>query len=107
MEREGYCGFSSSFYPFLNDIPSTLVGGTLTEGLMGISGRYIGAFAILTIFGSAPAFAYLDPATGSIIIQAVIGAVAGGLLYAKLFMHRVRSFLGRKSGEAASENTED
>jgi len=76
------------------------------EGLMGISERHIAAFAVLTIFGAAPAFAYLDPATGSIIIQAVIGAVAGGLLYAKLFMHKVRTFFGRKTADGASENTE-
>lgn len=74
---------------------------------MGISERHIAAFAVLTIFGAAPAFAYLDPATGSIIIQAVIGAVAGGLLYAKLFMHRVRTFFGRNTGAVASDKTEN
>lgn len=73
---------------------------------MGISTRHVGAFAVLTIFGAAPAFAYLDPATGSIIVQAVIGAVAGGLLYAKLFMNKVRGLFSRKS-DAASENTEN
>lgn len=74
---------------------------------MGISERHLGAFAVLTVFGTAPAFAYLDPATGSIIIQAVVGAVAGGLLYAKLFMNKVRGLFSRKSSDAASENTEN
>ncbi len=74
---------------------------------MGISERHIAAFTVLTIFGAAPAFAYLDPATGSIIIQAVIGAVAGGLLYAKLFMHKVRALFSRKTSDAASDNTEN
>lgn len=74
---------------------------------MGISERHLGAFAVLTVFGTAPAFAYLDPATGSIIIQAVVGAVAGGLLYAKLFMNKVRNLFSRKGSDAASENTEN
>jgi NhaP-type Na+/H+ or K+/H+ antiporter len=42
--------------------------------------------------------AYIDPGTGSIIIQAIIGALVGVAIAAKLFWHRILKFLGiRKS----------
>lgn len=36
--------------------------------------------------------AYLDPGTGSIIISAVIGVTAGGLLAVGLFWNRTKAF---------------
>lgn len=53
----------------------------------------IGAFAILSL--SAPAHAYLDPATGSIILQAVIGAVAGATLFFRTSLYRLKSLFSR------------
>ena len=38
--------------------------------------------------------AYLDPGTGSIIIQVVIGAAVGGLFAVKLFWSRIKGFFG-------------
>ena len=62
-------------------------------------------FARLTISPIVPAFfyftfpqtadAYLDPGTGSIVIQVVIGVAVGGLFAVKLFWHRIKTFLGR------------
>jgi hypothetical protein len=54
---------------------------------------------------SSPAHAYLDPATGSMIIQAVIGFVATWIMYSKLFAHKVRSFFAR-SGRTESGNSQ-
>ncbi len=73
---------------------------------MDILGRHLGAFAVLAGLGASPAFAYLDPATGSMIIQAVIGAIAGGLLYTKLFMHKVKAVFARKTRDSAPDSTE-
>ena len=39
---------------------------------------------------SSPAYAYLDPATGSIAVQAMIGAVATWIMYSKMFARRRR-----------------
>ena len=36
--------------------------------------------------------AYIDPGTGSLIIQVLIGAVAGGLIAAKIFWTRIKRF---------------
>ena len=39
--------------------------------------------------------AYIDPATGSFILQMVIGGVAGGLVFIKLFWSRLVSVFRR------------
>ena len=39
----------------------------------------------------APAYAYLDPATGSIILQAIIGAVGSWLVYSKVFVSKTKA----------------
>jgi hypothetical protein len=55
------------------------------------------------LLGIAPAAAYLDPGTGSIILQAVIGAVAGALIVIKLYWYKLTSFLrGLKSNGASA-----
>lgn len=56
--------------------------------------RPLAAFAILVTI-SSPAYAYLDPATGAIIVQSVIAVVASWVAYSKLFASRTREFFGR------------
>ena len=51
-------------------------------------------------FLALPAHAYLDPASGSMLLQAVLGGLAGIALAIKLFWHRILGFFGvRKSTE--------
>lgn len=55
---------------------------------------------MLALFGlyaalSTPAHAYLDPATGSIVLQAIIGAVGTWLVYSRMFLAKTRSLFGR------------
>jgi hypothetical protein len=38
---------------------------------------------------------YLDAGTGSIVLQAVIGALVGGLVALKLFWNQIRAFFGK------------
>lgn len=40
------------------------------------------------------AHAYLDPASGSMILQAVIGGVAAGALAFKYYWRRIQAFFG-------------
>ncbi|MCY7338712.1 MAG: hypothetical protein LH465_01960 [Sphingomonas bacterium] len=57
------------------------------------------AFAAL-VFGllmPAPAHAYLDGATVSLILQALTGAVASALLFGKLYWAKLVSMFARKS----------
>lgn len=61
-----------------------------------------GAYASL----STPAHAYLDPATGSIALQALIGAVATWVMYSKMFAAKAKTFflrLGKGRGTPDSE----
>ncbi len=43
---------------------------------------------------SVPAFAYLDPSTGSMIISAVIGVFATLVIAAKTYWYRLKRLLG-------------
>lgn len=54
----------------------------------------IGLTAMLSL--SAPAHAYLDPATGSIILQALLGAVAGATLFFRTSLYKVRALFSRQ-----------
>jgi hypothetical protein len=48
----------------------------------------------------APALAYLDGATGSILLQAAIGLFASWMVYYRMFKEKARAFLGRFSGSS-------
>jgi hypothetical protein len=52
---------------------------------------------------SQPAHAYLDPGTGSIILQAIVGAVAGVLVFGRTYLHRLKVRLGL-SGRSSSRH---
>ena len=59
-----------------------------------------------TVLGlvTLPAYAYLDPGSGSLIIQSVIGALAAIGVTLKLYWHKIKLKLGgRKSVEAEQE----
>ncbi len=49
----------------------------------------VGLTAMLSL--SAPAHAYIDPATGSIVLQAAIGAVAGATLFFRTSLYKVKA----------------
>lgn len=55
------------------------------------------------VVATGPAHAYLDPGTGSILLQGLIAAVAGGLVAARLYWSKVKSFLSlaRKKHDGA------
>ena len=55
--------------------------------------RSVAALAIAGMLTST-AHAYLDPGTGSIILQVLLGGLAGLALAGKLFWHRLLSLLG-------------
>jgi len=52
------------------------------------------------MFFTEPAYAYLDPGTGSMILQAVIGAIAGSAVAIKIFWKRIKYFFLRLIGKA-------
>jgi membrane associated rhomboid family serine protease len=51
-------------------------------------------FVAVFLFMSAldgPLYAYLDPGTGSIVLQAVIAGAVGAIALARLYWHKLRS----------------
>jgi hypothetical protein len=50
------------------------------------------ALALLVI--AQPAFAYLDPGTGSMLLQVILGGIAAVGVALKLFWHKIRVALG-------------
>ena len=65
------------------------------------------AFLVLLVLPwlTAPktAQAYLDPGTGSILLQIIIGGVAGLGVVGKLYWHRLRGLLGLEKKEPQEE----
>jgi hypothetical protein len=47
-----------------------------------------------------PALAYIDPGTGSMLIQSLIAAVAAALVFGRTLWHRVKELIGRSRKKA-------
>lgn len=45
---------------------------------------------------SGSAFAYLDPGTGSMVLQAILGGAAVALATCSLYVERIKAFFGTK-----------
>ncbi len=50
------------------------------------------------------AFAYLDPGTGSLLLQLLLGGVAGLAVIGKLYWRRLLSFLGVSHQKDSMDN---
>lgn len=50
-----------------------------------------------------PAYAYLDPGTGAMILQIVLGGIAGALMVGKLYWHKIKVKLGLHKPEPEFE----
>jgi hypothetical protein len=63
-----------------------------------MNGALLGTGA--TLFFTGPAWAYLDPGTGSMMLQLLLGGIAGALVVGKLYWYRFRGFVtSRFSGK--------
>ena len=54
----------------------------------------LGFAVVLVVMPSQTAHAYLDPGTGSIILQAILGGAAGAMIAGKLYWSKIKSFFG-------------
>ena len=50
--------------------------------------------------------AYLDPGTGSLIIQGIIGGIAVGLATVKLYWYRLKALFGKNQAKRALDDEE-
>lgn len=61
---------------------------------------------VLLLFMPLSAHAYLDPGTGSFLIQILVGVVAGGAYLVKTFWKNIRSFFSRKQQDNPNSTNE-
>jgi hypothetical protein len=50
----------------------------------------------ISLFYSIPVFAYIDPGTGSLIVQSVIGAIAAIGVTLKIYWHKLKVFFSKR-----------
>ena len=56
------------------------------------------------IFFNNKAFAYLDPGTGSIIIQAILGGIAAGATYCSMYWKKIKDYFNKKNNKKNKDN---
>lgn len=62
----------------------------------------VAGFIVLLLYAKE-ARAYLDPSSGSILIQIILGGIAGFFVLLKIYWRRIRRFLGRSKIEEPAE----
>ena len=62
---------------------------------------------VVFISTSSEVYAYLDPGTGSILLQGLIAAVATGLATGKFWWHRVKSIFVKSEESEAEDSPND
>lgn len=61
--------------------------------------------ALLLVLVAQPAFAYLDPGTGSMLLQVILGGVAAVGVALKLFWHKIRVAVGLSKKPAPEDES--
>jgi len=62
----------------------------------------VAALALIALLVATPAFAYIDPGSGSMLVQLVTGGAAGAMVLARLYWKRVKDRVTGKKADAAS-----
>ena len=61
-------------------------------------------FWVFSLITPPAAFAYLDPGSGSMLLQLVLGGLAGLAVIAKLYWHRLLGLFGMHSQQEESDS---
>lgn len=68
---------------------------------------YFLLFFLIIVAFPAPAMAYIDPGSGSMLLQLILGGVAGLFVIFKLYWHQFLTVLGlRKKTEVPEKKSE-
>ena len=59
----------------------------------------------LLVLATEPVFAYLDPGTGSMLLQVILGGVAAVAVATKLFWYKIRAAIGLGKKSSAEDET--
>lgn len=73
---------------------------TATRGILTTSTKMLIASGLTVISTSLPAHAYLDPGTGSLIVQSLVGGVLAASTFTAFYMGKILKVLRRITGRA-------
>lgn len=63
--------------------------------------------AFLLLAWALPAWAYLDPGSGSLFLQLLLGGIAGAGVILKLYWHKFLGWFGKKPPDSADDSAAD
>ncbi len=58
------------------------------------------ALVLISAIFAKPAYAYIDAALGSLVLQSVIAGFFTFLVFCRSWIHKVKSFFGKKTANA-------
>ncbi len=61
----------------------------------------------ITLISIRPAYAYLDPGTGSLIIQGIIGTIAAAGFFFRSYLHKFWTMIRGKSTDEDATDPKD
>jgi hypothetical protein len=61
------------------------------------------ALAVVALLIAAPAYAYIDPGSGGMLVQLLTGGAAGAIILARLYWRRLKERLTSKSKSPAAD----
>jgi len=61
---------------------------------------------VLLIFYCPVCMAYIDPGTGSLLIQGLIAGIAAGMYALKMYWHRVKTYFSSKKSDVEENDAE-
>ena len=67
----------------------------------------VAGLSLFCIAVSSSAYGYIDPGTGSLIIQSLIGAIAAIAVTLKLYWHRLKLFFSRRGSTPGADEQEE
>jgi len=68
--------------------------------------NFLKSVVLAAVLVPVPVFAYLDPGTGSMLLQVILGGVAAVAVALKLFWYRIIAFLGFKKKPSSEEDAD-
>lgn len=71
-----------------------------------VSLRTAATAALLTLGASGPAHAYIDPGTGSMLLQMLGAGIAGAIFYFRELRMKLLSLFSRRGATAAEDGAE-
>ncbi|MBA3324481.1 MAG: hypothetical protein H0T41_04150 [Rhodobacteraceae bacterium] len=84
---------------------AAIEGGNMQSSRLSFAVPFAGAVLFYGL-STTPAHAYLDPGTGSMILQVLLGGVAGVALAGKLYWHRLLTMVGVRSEPVGGDGAE-